>query len=175
MIAPDPNDEPAPYQAEEVLAKIRVLIDRARGAGAKVIYIRHREDDYPPMASGHPGFEVHSAIAPIAGETVLDKTACDSFCNTELESILRTAGVEHIVTCGMQTDACVDSTSRSATHRGINVTLATDAHTTWNNGVLTAEQIIAHHNRTLAGIPGPGTRIHAKKSADIAFASAQLF
>lgn len=171
MFAPDPAEEAPPYQAEETLANIRSLIDRARSTGARVIYIRHREDHYPPMSPGHPGFEVHSAISPVDGETVIDKTVSDAFCNTDLETVLRDAGIGHIVVCGMQTDHCVESGSRSALHRGFNVTLATDAHTTWDNPVLTAEQIIAHHNHTLPRLSGPGTSITAKPSAEIEFAS----
>jgi nicotinamidase-related amidase len=134
--------------------------------------VRHKEDGYERMRPGHPGFEVHPDIAPAAGETVIDKTACDAFCGTDLDAILRESGVEHLVTSGMQTEMCVDSTTRSAVHRGFNVTLASDAHSTWDSDTLTAEQIIAHTNRTLAGIPGPGTGVTAKPSAEIEFARA---
>lgn len=171
MVEPaDPDYRP--YEIDSVLDRINVLLANARASGSTVVFIRHLEPDYEPMRPGHPGFEVHPAIAPIEGETVINKMACDSFCDTGLEELLRDAGVRHVALCGMQTDLCVDSTSRSALHRKFNVTLAKDAHTTIDNGVLTAEQIIAHHNTTLAGVPGPGTRIYAKPSADIAFARA---
>jgi nicotinamidase-related amidase len=165
-------DDPAAHNRDALLANTRTLLEAARDEGAKVIFVRHKEDRYELMRPGHPAFEVHSEIAPIDGETVIDKTACDSFCGTDLDSILRNAGIEHLVTCGMQTEMCVDSTTRSAVHRGFNVTLATDAHSTWDSDALTAEQIIAHHNRTLAGIPGPGTGVTAKPSAEIKFARA---
>jgi nicotinamidase-related amidase len=165
-------DDPAAHNRDALLANTRTLLNAARDGGAKVVFVRHKEDRYELMRPGHPAFEVHSEIAPIDGETVIDKTACDSFCGTDLDSILRNAGIEHLVTCGMQTEMCVDSTTRSAVHRGFNVTLATDAHSTWDSGELTADQIIAHTNRTLAGIPGPGTGVTAKPSAEIEFARA---
>jgi nicotinamidase-related amidase len=168
----DYPDDPSPFRKDEVLANIKTMLDKARAAGSKVIFVRHVESKYPLMSPGHPAFEVHPAIAPIEGETVIDKTACDSFCATDLEPILREAGVTHLVTCGMQTDFCVDSATRSAMHRGFNVTLATDAHSTWDNGVLTAEQIIAHHNTILPNLPGPGSDIIGKPSAEIEFARA---
>jgi nicotinamidase-related amidase len=161
-----------PHQIDAVLDQINVLLANARSSGSKVIFVRHLEPNYEPMRPGHPGFEVHPAIAPIEGETVINKLACDSFCDTGLEEMLRDSGVQHVALCGMQTDLCVDSTSRSALHRKFNVTLAKDAHTTIDNGVLTAEQIIAHHNATLAGVPGPGTRIYTKPSTEIEFAQA---
>ena len=124
----DYPDDPSPFRKDEVLANIGTMLDNARAAGSKVIFARHVETKYPLMSPGHPAFEVHPAIAPLDGETVINKTACDSFCDTDLEPILREAGVTHLVTCGMQTDFCVDSATRSAMHRGFNVTLATDAH-----------------------------------------------
>jgi nicotinamidase-related amidase len=168
----DYPDDPSPFRKDEVLANIGTMLANARTAGSKVIFVRHVETKYPLMSPGHPAFDVHPAIAPLKGETVIDKTACDSFCETDLEPILREAGVTHLVTCGMQTDFCVDSATRSAMHRGFNVTLATDAHSTWDNGVLTAEQIIAHHNKVLPSLPGPGTDISGKESAEIEFAPA---
>ena len=165
-------DDPAAFRRDELLANINTLLASARQSGAKVIYVRHLEPKYELMRPGHPGFEVHPAIAPLPTETVIDKTACDAFCGTELESLLRDAGVEHLAVCGMQTDFCVDSSSRSALHRQFNVTLARDAHSTWDNSVLSAEQIIAHHNEVLPSLPGPGTRIRAKSAAEIQFAAA---
>jgi nicotinamidase-related amidase len=163
-------DDPAAYNRAELLANTQTLLKGARDAGAKVIFVRHKEDRYERMRPGNPGFEVHPEIAPVDGETVIDKTACDAFCGTDLDSILRDAGIEHLVTSGMQTEMCVDSTTRSAVHRGFNVTLASDAHSTWDSDALTAAQIIAHTNRTLASLPGPGTGVTAKPSAEIEFA-----
>jgi len=52
------------------------------------------------------------------------------------------------------------------------VTLAADAHSTWDaRSGLTADQIIAHHNATLAGIPHPTATITVTPSAEIDFAT----
>ena len=165
----DATDPGLPFRRDEVLANINTLLSSARTAGADVLFVRHEEPDYEQMTPGHFDFEVHADIAPLEGETIIDKLACDAFCNTSLEDVLREYGAGHIVTCGMQTEYCVDSGTRSAMHRGLNVTLASDAHTTWDNGVLTAAQIIAHTNQTLAGLPGPGTGIKAMPAAEIRF------
>jgi nicotinamidase-related amidase len=45
----------------------------------------------------------------------------------------------------------VDTTCRAAADLGFRVVLIEDGHTSVDNGVLSAEQIIAHHNQTLAG------------------------
>jgi len=171
MLGSEPDDQPAPHEAEAVIANTAAMLERARSAGASVVFVRHVEDQYPPMSPGHPGFEVHDAIAPLPGEPVVDKRACDAFCDTPLAGLLAERGVTHVALCGLQTEMCVDSTSRGAVHRGLNVTLAADAHSTWDSkSGLTADQIIAHHNMTLAGIPHPTATITVTPSAEIAFA-----
>ena len=51
----------------------------------------------------------------------------------------------------MQTEYCVDTSCRAAADLGYKVVLVRDGHSTFDNGVLTAEKIVAHHNRTLGG------------------------
>jgi nicotinamidase-related amidase len=158
-----------PHKGEEMLANIGGLLERARAAGAPVIFVRHADEW---MAPGTPGFEIHPNIPPRADEVVIDKRACDAFCETPLGGLLESLDVTRVVIAGMQTDYCVDSASRSALHRGYDVLLAKDAHSTVGNGILTAEQIIAHHNQTLANLPRPGFGIRAVPSAEIDFAPA---
>jgi len=51
----------------------------------------------------------------------------------------------------MQTGYCIDTNCRAAADLGYKVVFAKDAHTTFDTPVLSAAQIIAHHNRTLHG------------------------
>jgi hypothetical protein len=53
------------------------------------------------------------------------------------------------------------------------VVLAADGHSTTGNGVVSAEQIIAHHNKTLGYLPGPGHRIVVMPGAEIDFAAVE--
>jgi nicotinamidase-related amidase len=108
-------------------------------------------------------------IAPQPDETDIVKRICDAFTGTNLEQVLRDAGIQRLVTCGIQSDFCVDAATRGAMNRGFAVTLAADAHTTWDNGILTAEQIIAHVNATLPNMSGPGERVQVRPTAEIEF------
>jgi nicotinamidase-related amidase len=166
-----PGQHPPVFRGDETVANIAALLAEARSAGARVIYIQHHDQADPALQPGQPGFAIRAAIAPEPGETVLVKRICDSFSGTNLEQVLREAGVEHLVTCGIQSDFCVDAAARGAMNRGFGVTLASDAHTTWDNGVLSAEQIIAHVNATLPNMSGPGARIQVKQTVDIGFES----
>ncbi len=70
---------------------------------------------------------------------------------------------------GAQSNYCVDTTSRRAVSVGYDVTLVSDAHTTEDSDVLTAEQIIAHHNSTLDHFWAGEHVIRVKPADEIAF------
>lgn len=166
------NDfEPPVHEPERLVQNITVLLDKARAAGAKVIYIRHNEPDYEPFRMGSPLWEIRAAIAPQDGETILDKTICDSFTGTNLEDVLKEAGVTSFVTCGIQTDMCVGSATRSGLNRGYQVILAGDSHSTWGSAGLTAQQIIDFTNAQLENTSGPGD-ITVRNAAEIEFGAA---
>ena len=97
------------------------------------------------------------------------KTTPDAFLRTELESVLRGAGVEHLVVCGMHSEFCVDTTTRRALALGFPVTLVSDAHTSAGNAAISAQQVIAHHNATLTNISSFGSRVQAVPSTGIEF------
>lgn len=52
---------------------------------------------------------------------------------------------------GCKTEHCVDTAVRTATVNHFDVTLVGDGHSTSDSAILTAEQIILHHNETLHG------------------------
>jgi nicotinamidase-related amidase len=66
--------------------------------------------------------------------------------------------ITELVICGLQSEFCVDTTTRRALALGYPVTLVADGHSTRDNGVLSAAQITAHHNHTLANISSFGPR-----------------
>jgi nicotinamidase-related amidase len=158
-----------PHEGDQVLANIGTLLEGARSTGTPVIFVRHEHARYEPMMRGNPGWEIHPAVAPLPGESIVDKRACDAFYATPLEQTLRDLGIEHLVVAGLQTEMCVDTGCRSALHRDFDVTLAADAHTTWSRDDIAAAQIIAHHNYSLAQMPHPTREIVVLPTAEIRF------
>ena len=158
-----------PYRSEHVLANIRSLIDGARRAGVDVIYVRHGHARYEPMMLGADGWHIHPSITPEPGDVVIDKRACDAFHDTPLQSTILDSGIGHLIVTGMQTELCVDTVCRSALHRDLNVTLVSDAHSTWERNGMSADQVIAHHNSALADVPHPSKEILVKSTAEISF------
>jgi nicotinamidase-related amidase len=136
-------------QGDVLLDTLGTLIHRAREAGVPVVYIQHCGGSGHPLEQGTPQCQVHPAIQPREGEPVVRKRYCDSFRETELHELLQSRGIKQLVVAGIQTELCVDTACRRAFSLGYQVTLVEDAHSTWPNKVLSARQIIAHHNLTL--------------------------
>jgi nicotinamidase-related amidase len=76
---------------------------------------------------GTKGAEIHAAVQPAAGETVVEKNFPNSFRNTKLEQILKDGGITNLVVAGMMTHMCVDATVRHAADLGYRITLLGDA------------------------------------------------
>jgi nicotinamidase-related amidase len=143
-------DPTAPvYNHEALLTNVHGLLDRARANATPVIYVQHCGPEGAPHAPGLPGWEIHPAVAPQPGEVVVQKRTPDSFHETTLRSALDQLGIEQLIIAGIQSDYCVDTTTRRAFSEGYTITLVGDSHSTWGDGGLDAQQIIEHHNRVL--------------------------
>lgn len=139
------------HQPERMLAKASDLLARARAVGTPVYFVQHCESE-GGFKPGSTGWQIHPKVAPSAAEPVIEKWACSSFYKTDLDQKLRAAGIDSLVIAGLQSEFCVDTACRVAQTLGYKVTLAADAHSTFDNPVLPADKIVAHHNRLLSGI-----------------------
>jgi nicotinamidase-related amidase len=138
------------HEPDAFLANVRLLIGMARDARAPVVYVQHLGPDGSRFARNAPTRAIHKRIAPRPDDVVVEKQHPDSFQGSTLDLTLRERRIAELVVCGFATEACVDTTVRSAYARGFAVLLAQGAHTTTANDVLTAAQIVAHHNLVLA-------------------------
>ena len=139
------------YKGNELLTRIKKLITKGRSARIPIIYVQNNGGSGDPDEYGTSGWEIHPFITPIRGEIVVQKQTPDAFHETSLYRELKSKGIKRLIIAGLQTEYCVDTTCRRAFTLGYDVILVSDAHSTWNSPLLTAEQIIDHHNQVLGG------------------------
>jgi nicotinamidase-related amidase len=161
------SGEEAAFGIDNVIEKINALSGRALTSGRPVVLIQHEEDE-GPLQFGSEGWALDDRLLTAAEDIKVRKRTPNSFHQTDLHQLLQDRGVSRVVICGLQTEFCVDTTVRQALPLGYSVTLAADAHST-ADGALRAEQVIAHHNRTLRWMTSYGPRMEVKPAAEMAF------
>ena len=159
----------AAFDSLRVIDRINLVSAKARHAGAPVILIQH-ESKGGSLERGTEGWLLADGLVVQDSDVRLAKTATDSFHKTELQALLQRLGVDRLIICGLQSEFCVDTTTRRALALGYPVTLVSDAHSTQDNGLLTAAQISAHHTVTLANIGSFGPRVTPQVASDVVVA-----
>jgi nicotinamidase-related amidase len=134
-----------------VIEPLGDVLAAARSAGMMVVHTRegHRPDlaDCPPsklargrldvgigspgpkgrvLVRGELGHDIVDELSPIGDEVVLDKPGKGSFYATDLELILRNAGITSLIVTGVTTEVCVHTTVREANDRGFECLVLED-------------------------------------------------
>lgn len=135
------------HQSGQLLKNLQSLIKKARLADVPVIYVQHND---PGLVKNTDFWQIHQSITPEEKDVIVQKWTPDSFHETKLLEALKNKDIHNLVIAGNQTENCIDATTRSASNLGFDVTLAKDAHGTWDSEAMSAEQIIGHYNDILA-------------------------
>lgn len=136
------------------VGRLRRLLDGARAAGVRPIYIQNTWLPNHGVASGpwlrfmvvrygmDPqrgctvegtwGGEILPEVAPQPGEIVVRKWRSDSFLGTNLDMVLRAHSVQTVIVTGVVTQGCVESTARAAAFRDYYVVVAEDCVATYD-------------------------------------------
>lgn len=131
------------------------LLRACRERGLPVVHVQHASTE-PDSLLRHelPGHALKPEVAPAEGEPVVVKQVHNAFVGTDLETRLRTQGVDTLVIAGLTTDHCVSTTARMAGDLGFDTRLVADACATFDRAdvdgrVLTAAEIHDVHLASL--------------------------
>lgn len=132
-------------EAGPVLDRLASALAAARHAGVAVVFVRVAFREGHPEVSPRnrsfaaltreggrftedgPGTVLHPSLAPRPGEPVVVKKRVSAFTGSDLEVLLRSAGVDHLVLAGIATSGVVLSTVREAADRDYELTVLADA------------------------------------------------
>lgn len=138
--------------AQAVIPTMARLVDGARRGGVRVVFVQHTTLPGGASASG-PWLEARSrarySVEDICldgtwgqrtieelpvheGDLVVRKYRYGGFAGTDLDMLLRSAGVRAVVCAGVSTNACVEATAREAFSNDYYVAYAEDACASWD-------------------------------------------
>jgi nicotinamidase-related amidase len=123
------------------------LLDGARAARVKVVYSRASfQPGYPELVTNIPlltsiaqygclidgsaGAAIIDPVAPHDGDVVLTHHRVSCFHGTELDVVLRGAGIDTVVLAGVATNLAVESTARAGADLGYRIIVVSDACST---------------------------------------------
>jgi nicotinamidase-related amidase len=136
-----------PASIRKIVPVVNTVIEAARNAGCLIVHTRqgYRADmadmtDYEKwrrkqsgldntnvLLRSSPGFEIDPEINVSPTDVIIDKTANGAFTYTELDHVLRSKGITHLLFSGCTTDVCVSTTMREAQDRNYQNLLIEDA------------------------------------------------
>lgn len=134
-----------------VLARAAALLEAAREANVRVLFVRHvtlpvelmgvsqmrmwmawqgastPEAVVSPFPPDAPQSQIVAEVAPRPGEAVLDKLTMSAFEGTPLASVLRDCGLTTVVLGGVALEIGIEPTARHAADIGFIPVIAADA------------------------------------------------
>jgi nicotinamidase-related amidase len=128
---------------EGFMTRLRTAAAAARDAGIQVVYVvvgfrpgypevSGRNKSFAVLAGsgrfsdGDPGAAIHPAVAPQEGEVIVTKRRVSAFAGSDLDVVLRSASVDHLILAGIATSGVVLSTVRQAADLDYRLTVLAD-------------------------------------------------
>ena len=76
------------HAGDALLTRVKTLLAQARRADTPFIYVRHDSGPGRLLEQGTANWQIHPAIAPAPGETIVEKRTPDTFHETSLSAEL---------------------------------------------------------------------------------------
>jgi len=137
----DPASHAFVPSGRSIIPGIQKLVTAYSQMNMPVIFTKHinTHQDAGMMSSWWSELIVETdPLSELSGQlkmtnaSVIKKCQYDAFFNTDLEEMLVSKSVTHVVICGVMTHLCCETTARSAFMRGFDVWFAVDGTATYN-------------------------------------------
>ena len=130
--------------AKNLISSVQGAIATARAAGIPIIYVvvgfrkglpevsldNKSFSAYKPKGSELTGLEepilIYPAVTPQPGDIVVTKRRVSAFTGSDLEVVLRSLKVQHLVLAGISTSGVILSTIREAADKDYHLSLLSD-------------------------------------------------
>jgi nicotinamidase-related amidase len=148
----------------QILSAARHIISVAKSTGSEpplaLYFIQHEEDaSSGPLVRGSEPWKLVFEPLPGSDERLIAKRTRDTFAsNPTLASSLKEDGVKRLILFGIQSECCVLSTCEGAVAAGFEVVLLSGAHSTYDSGEKTAEEIEKDVEERILAIGGKVVR-----------------
>jgi isochorismate hydrolase len=128
--------------AAPVVSNVKKIIDYCQHKDLKIIYTRHGHRDINVDGGmlavwwdsyaryGSPEWEIIKEFSPRENDILIDKNRYSAFYDTDLDIILKGAGIEQVIITGVMTNCCCETTARDAFMRDYRVFFISDATAT---------------------------------------------
>lgn len=132
--------------SNELLSRLARAMEAARGAGIALIFVRVAfRAGYPEVSASNRSFsamasqagttfmeeseatQIHPGVAARAKDPVVVKKRVSAFSGSDLEVLLRSLDITHLVLTGIATSGVVLSTLREAADKDYRLTVLSDA------------------------------------------------
>ncbi|MCK5246560.1 cysteine hydrolase [Candidatus Bipolaricaulota bacterium] len=112
---------------DDLVAKCKALIERAREGGTPVVFVQHVDKDELPEGTTDADMAFHPELTPQEDEPVIGKMFGSGFMETALDETLKTMEIQELIVCGLSAYGCVNQTVLFAKLFGYHVTVVQDA------------------------------------------------
>ena len=138
----------SPYDAKNLIANTKAIIQYYRDQNIEVIFIRHSEDE-GLLATGSDNWQVYHELKPQENEKIFNKYYNSIFKDSELKEYLDSKSITDLTFVGMQVEFCIDTSVKVGFEYGYKITIVEDAISTFDNEYLPADTILSFYKEKI--------------------------
>ena len=135
----------AVYNKQMLITNMNCLLDLFHLENRPVFLFRHTNKSFSQI--GTDEWQLYTELRQAESDFVINKTHGSVFEEKQFQCLLESESIDRVVIAGLVSNGCVQAACTAAKKQGLDVTLVSDAHSTWQKD---AEKVIMDWNTRLA-------------------------